>query len=86
MVAARRSGMEAVCAGQLGTGPDADRLRRAMAEEKFEVLLPPYPGLDSGHSVVLVTDDGERSFVSWPGAQARAADLGSLLQALRSAD
>lgn len=86
MVAARRSGMAAACAGQLGSGPDGDILRAAMAREGIEMLLPPHPTLDSGHSVVLVTDDAERSFVSWPGAEAQPADLSQLSRTLRPGD
>ncbi len=86
LVAARRSGMVAACAGQLGTGADGDLLRAAMRREGIEILLPPHPELDSGNSVVLVTDDAERSFVSWPGSEAQSADLSVLARTLRSGD
>lgn len=69
MVAGRRTGMEVAFAGRLGSGPDGDFLRAALAAENIDMLLPPADGLDSGNSVVLVTDDAERTFVSWPGAE-----------------
>ena len=77
MVAARRTGMEVAFAGRLGSGPDGDFLRAALAAENIDMLLPPADGLDSGNSVVLVTDDAERTFVSWPGAESvlGASDL-----------
>jgi sugar/nucleoside kinase (ribokinase family) len=77
MVAARRTGMPVVFAGRHGTGPNGDFLRAAFATECIEVLTPPAPELDSGNCVVMVSADAERTFVSWPGAEAtlRAADL-----------
>lgn len=80
MVAARRAGMDVAFAGRLGTGPDGDFLRAALDREAIAVLLPPAEGIDSGNSVVLVTDDAERTFVSWPGAETKLehADLASV--------
>jgi sugar/nucleoside kinase (ribokinase family) len=77
MVAARRTGMPVVFAGRHGTGPSGDFLRAAFATERIEVLTPPAPELDSGNCVVMVSADAERTFVSWPGAEATlcAADL-----------
>lgn len=69
MAAARRAGMTVAFAGGHGTGPDGDLLRRALAAEGIETFLPAHPALDSGNCVVLVTDDAERTFVSWPGAE-----------------
>ncbi|RLP22398.1 PfkB family carbohydrate kinase [Mesorhizobium sp. YM1C-6-2] len=69
MVAGRRTGMEVAFAGRLGSGPDGDFLRAALAAENIDMLLPPADSLDSGNSIVLVTDDAERTFVSWPGAE-----------------
>ncbi|MGB3833562.1 MAG: PfkB family carbohydrate kinase [Mesorhizobium sp.] len=71
MVAAARSGMAVAFGGQHGTGPDGDLLRGALAAEGIEVLSPRASGLDTGNSVVLITDDAERTFVSWPGAESR---------------
>ena len=80
LVAARRSGMRAAYGGAHGTGPAGEAVRAALAAEGIEVLLPPSPDLDSGHCVVLVTPDAERSFVTWFGAEGRlgAGDLAAL--------
>ena len=69
MVAASRTGMQVVFAGQHGTGSNGDFLRAAFATEGIETLTPPAPALDSGNCVVLVSADAERTFVSWPGAE-----------------
>ena len=80
MVAARRTGMPVVFAGQHGTGPSGDFLRAAFAAEQIEALTPPAPALDSGNCVVMVSADAERTFVSWPGAEGAlcAADLAAV--------
>lgn len=77
MVAARRAGLEVVFAGRHGTGANGDFLRAALAADGIAVLSPPTAQVDSGNCVVLVTDDAERTFVSWPGAEAvpAAAEL-----------
>ena len=69
MVAALRTGMHVVFAGQHGTGPNGDALRAAFAAEGIETLTPPSPAMDTGNCVALVTGDAERTFVSWPGAE-----------------
>ncbi len=69
MVAASRTGLPVLFAGQHGTGPDGDFLRTALDAEQIERLAAPYPKLDSGNCVVLITADAERTFVSWPGAE-----------------
>ena len=69
MVAALRTGMRVVFAGQHGTGPNGDALRAAFAAEGIETLAPPSPAMDTGNCVALVTGDAERTFVSWPGAE-----------------
>lgn len=70
MVAAQRTGMEVAFGGQHGTGPDGDFLRAAFAAAGIKALNAPSPAMDSGNCVVLVTGDAERTFVSWPGAEA----------------
>jgi len=70
MVAALRTGMHVVFAGQHGTGPNGDALRAAFAVEGIETLTPPSPAMDTGNCVALVTSEAERTFVSWPGAEA----------------
>lgn len=72
IVAARRAGMPVVFGGTHGVGPNGDLLRSALAKESVAVLTHPNPAMDSGVSTVLVTDDAERSFVSWPGAEGLA--------------
>lgn len=71
MIAARRSGMKVAFAGRHGTGPNGDALRAACLAEGVEMLMPATLDMDTGNSVVLVTDDAERTFVSWPGAEGR---------------
>jgi sugar/nucleoside kinase (ribokinase family) len=86
MVAARRTGLRSACGGYLGTGPDGDALRAFMAGEGIDALLPPIDGIDSGNSVVLITPDAERSFVSWPGAEAYGTDPSAIRALLRPSD
>ncbi len=74
MVAASRTGLPVMFAGQHGTGPDGDFLRAALAAEEIERSAAPNPDLDSGNCVVFVTADAERTFVSWPGAEGMATD------------
>jgi sugar/nucleoside kinase (ribokinase family) len=71
MVAAARTGMNVVFAGQHGTGPDGDFLRAAFKAEEIETLAPRSAELDTGNCVVIITNDAERTFVSWPGAEGR---------------
>ena len=74
MVAARRSGLGVAYGGGHGSGPDGDFLRAALTEAGIEILLPRSRALDSGNCVVMIDAGGERSFVSWPGAEAQASD------------
>jgi sugar/nucleoside kinase (ribokinase family) len=69
MVAASRTGMKVVFGGQLGSGPNGDFLRAAFAAEGIETLTPPFPLMDSGNCVAMISGDAERTFVSWPGAE-----------------
>ena len=71
MIAALRSGMDVAYGGQHGEGPDGNLLRTALAAEGIATLASPSPGHDTGNCVVIVTDDAERTFVSWPGAESR---------------
>lgn len=70
MVAAARLGARVLYAGRHGTGPRGDLVRAALAAEGVQVLLPPVPGRDTGTVLVLVEPDGERTFVTSPGAEA----------------
>lgn len=70
MVAAKRSDMRVAYAGKIGDGPFGTMIAEALAAEAIELLQPVSRGIDSGTCVVLVTEgDGERTFVSRPGAE-----------------
>jgi sugar/nucleoside kinase (ribokinase family) len=66
--AARRLGLPARLAGRVGRGAFGDRVMAALADLDVEVLLPRPPG-DTGFCVGLVEPDGERTFVTSPGAE-----------------
>lgn len=68
MVAASRTGMTVLYGGGYGSGPGAAFLGKALDSHNIGRLQPPTKGIDSGTCVVMVTDDAERTFVSWPGA------------------
>jgi sugar/nucleoside kinase (ribokinase family) len=86
MVAARRTGMSVVFAGQHGTGPNGDFMRAAFAAEGIEVLAPPAAELDTGNCVVLVSADAERTFVSWPGAEGSTGPAASVPASIEPGD
>lgn len=78
--AAARLGLPATLAGPVGTGPFADIVRAALSAEGIIEALPAAAAADTGYCLVLVEPDGERSFVTVPGAESRlaAADLAGL--------
>ncbi|MFE9767530.1 PfkB family carbohydrate kinase [Streptomyces sp. NPDC005808] len=80
MAAAARQGLPVTYAGAHGTGPFGDRARSALRAEGIDVLLAPRPDLDTGLVVCLVDAEGERTFVTSPGAEATLAftDLAEL--------
>ncbi|MDR2378991.1 MAG: PfkB family carbohydrate kinase [Bifidobacteriaceae bacterium] len=69
--AAARQGLAVVYAGAHGLGPRGDLVRSAMAREGVELAGPPIAEVDTGLVVVMVEPDGERTFVTVPGAEAR---------------
>ena len=70
MVAAKRSGMRTAYAGKVGDGPFGTMISAALEAQNIAHLQPVSRGSDSGTCVVLVTEgDGERTFVSRPGAE-----------------
>jgi len=69
LLAAARSGATAVLAGSVGTGPNGDLVRAALAAEGVAVSSPPVPGLDTGICVVMVEPSAERTFVTTQGAE-----------------
>lgn len=71
--AAKRAGAEAVHCCPHGTGPHGGAVRAALAREGIAAALPPDPRGDTGHCVVLITPEGERTMVSWPGVESRIA-------------
>jgi sugar/nucleoside kinase (ribokinase family) len=80
MAAAVRQGLPAAYAGAHGTGPFAAMARAALAAEGIEVLLAPKPDADTGIVVAMVEADGERTFLTSPGAEASltAGDLATV--------
>jgi sugar/nucleoside kinase (ribokinase family) len=78
--AAVRQGMAATYLGQLGSGPFADIARQSLLREGIDAPIPSRSDLDLGLCLVLVEDDGERTFVTSPGAegQLRASELATV--------
>jgi sugar/nucleoside kinase (ribokinase family) len=75
MVAARRFGMEVGFAGTLGTGPFAERVRAGLVDEGITLLRPiSLPDMDQGTCVVLIDDQGERTFIAREGADGVMTD------------
>ena len=71
MSAARRQGLSVVYAGGHGTGPFGDMVRSALGELGIETAGTAAPTLDTGFTIAFVTADGERTFATAPGAEAR---------------
>ena len=85
MVAAARQGLPVGYAGAHGCGPFAALARAALDAAGIEVVQQPKAGVDTGFVVSIVEADGERTFVTSPGAEATltSADLAEV-QAGRS--
>lgn len=77
LAAASRQGVSCIYAGPHGTGPHGDRIRAALHAEGIPAAFPARPGRDTGLCIVLVEPDGERTFITTPGAESEscAADL-----------
>lgn len=69
MAAARAAGVEVTLAGSLGTGPFASVVAQELARHGIALARAPVSQADQGCCVVLIEPDGERSFVSSPGAE-----------------
>ncbi|MFQ6171965.1 PfkB family carbohydrate kinase [Oryzobacter sp. R7] len=69
LLAAARSGATCVHAGSVGTGPNGDLVRAALAAEGVALSAPAVADLDTGVCVVLVEPSAERSFVTTQGAE-----------------
>jgi sugar/nucleoside kinase (ribokinase family) len=71
MTAALRQGLPVTYAGAHGTGPFGDQARRALHDAGIGVVQPAEPDVDTGFDVALVDAQGERTFVTSLGAEAR---------------
>ena len=69
IAAAARQGLPVVYGGRHGTGPFGDIVRAALAAESVTLLAPSTPQMDTGMVMVLVDPNGERTFVTGPGAE-----------------
>ncbi len=67
--AAGRHGLAALYAGKLGTGPLSEAARAALAAQSVEVAVGADPHHDAGFCLVMVDDEGERTFVTAKGAE-----------------
>jgi ribokinase len=68
MAAAARSGASVLYAGSHGVGVNGDVVRTAMLREGVQIAHPASEP-DTGVVVALVEQDGERTFVTSPGAE-----------------
>jgi sugar/nucleoside kinase (ribokinase family) len=71
LLAAARSGAQAVLAGSVGTGANGDLVRAALAAEGVAVSSPPVADLDTGICFVMIEPSAERTFVTTQGAERR---------------
>jgi sugar/nucleoside kinase (ribokinase family) len=87
MAAAARQGLPVAYAGAYGSGPFAALALAALRDAGITVLLPPKAGLDTGFVLSMVEADGERTFVTSPGAEATLteADLAPVTAGPRDA-
>lgn len=69
LVAAVRNGLPAALAGRHGSGPFGQQVRRDLDANGIPVLLPPATDSDTGFAITLIEPDGERTFVTSPGAE-----------------
>lgn len=76
LVAAARSGAECVHAGAIGTGPNGDLVRAALAAAGVAWSAPAIPDADTALCVVLVEPSAERTFITTLGAERRLTVAG----------
>ncbi len=69
MSSAARHGMDVVYGGQLGQGPFADLAHASLISEGIIELLARTSSQDLGLCMVIVDVDGERTFITSPGAE-----------------
>jgi len=70
LMAARRLNFPVAYGGLVGSGPFGQVVQTALAQQSATLLTEPLPG-DTGFDVAVVERDGERSFITAPGAEAR---------------
>jgi sugar/nucleoside kinase (ribokinase family) len=80
LVAAARTGASAVHGGAVGTGPNGDLIRGALAADGATLSAPAVPDQDTGECLVLLDPHAQRTFVTSYGAerQVTAATYASL--------
>jgi sugar/nucleoside kinase (ribokinase family) len=80
MSAAARQGVSAIYAGRLGRGPFSSIARTAFSTDHLNEPLEADDSKDTGFCVAMIDDDGERTFITSPGAEGslRSSDLSSL--------
>lgn len=69
LVAAARTGADAVHAGSIGTGPNGDLIRETLKREKVDVATEPVSEDDTGICFVMIEPSAERTFVTTLGAE-----------------
>jgi len=70
LVAASRLGLHAAYAGPHGSGPNGHAVRTALRHDGVALLTPASEDADTGWCLALIEPDGERTFVTVPGAEA----------------
>jgi sugar/nucleoside kinase (ribokinase family) len=80
MSAAARHGLRVAYAGRLGVGPFSSLAISALEHDNIAAPVDRNEDFDTGLCIVLLEPDGERSFVTSPGAEAtlRPLDLETL--------
>ena len=84
IAAARAAGADTVYLGRIGTGPLGDLVAGALSREGVPAPLPRVPGADTGFVLTAVEADGERTFITVPGAE--SADPGDGPPPVRAGD
>lgn len=69
LIAAARTGAEAVHGGAHGTGPYGDLIRGALARDGVALSDAPRPDADTGYCTVLLEPSAERTFLTVYGAE-----------------
>ena len=80
MSAVARHGVAVTYAGRPGTGVFSDIARGSLQSEDIDAPISPLEGREMGSCIVLVDDEGERTFITTKGAELelRRCDLDDL--------